>query len=313
MLEKYISRIATELNLRQNQVRNTCTLFSEGATIPFISRYRKEATGSLDEVQIGDISDLIEYYTKLEQRKQTILKSLTEQEKLTSELEKKIEATFSSTELEDIYLPFKPKKKTRASVAKEKGLEPLAKEIFAQKNHNIQSVISKYINEKVENEDEAIQGAQDIIAEWVSEDIPTRELLRKDFKEFGIVGSAMVRGKEEEGAKYKDYFKFEEPLHKCPSHRVMAILRGVNEGVLKVGVDLNEEIPVKTNIRLANKSIPPREFTYADRLKTSDSPTSQKAFQMEGPGWENDVVGFRNYFDARNGIDIYGTALECYA
>jgi len=245
MIEKYFKNIALELSISEKQIANTYNLLSEGCTIPFISRYRKEATGSLTDVQVADVAERIEYYDKLEQRKNTILKSIKEQEKLTPELEAKIIQTVSLTELEDIYLPYKPKKRTRASIAKEKGLEPLAKEIFAQKNNNIYSILSNYINDKVANEEEAIQGAQDIIAEWISETKETRELLRNDFKEYGQMSSSMVKGKEEEGEKYRDYFKFNEPLNKCAPHRLLAILRGEREGILKIGVDVNEEITLK--------------------------------------------------------------------
>jgi len=228
--------ISNELNISLNSVKNTISLLNEGATIPFISRYRKEMTGSLDEVQVGDIKEKYDKLLEIEKRKETILKSMGEQGVLTPELEKKIQNTFNSTELEDIYLPFKPKRKTRAVKAREKGLEPLAKIIMKQYERDIESRANAFINDEVADTEEALQGARDIIAEWINEHQVGREIVRSVFAKEAVIKSKVVKGKEEEGAKYKDYFDWSEPLKRCPSHRFMAMRRGEKEGFLKLSV-----------------------------------------------------------------------------
>ncbi len=233
--------ISGELSLQNKHVLQVIQLLTEGATVPFISRYRKEMTGSMDEVQVGDVKDRFEKLQELQKRKETILKTIDEQGQLTDELKKRIENTFSSTELEDIYLPYKPKRKTRAVKAKEKGLEPLAKILMKQYERDVESKASQYVNEEVADADEALQGARDIIAEWVSENATARDIVRSGFEREAVVTSKMVKGKEEEGAKYKDYFDFSEPLKKCPSHRLLAIRRGEKEGILKVSISPEED------------------------------------------------------------------------
>ncbi len=241
MENKYIHIIALEQNLVPWQVENTLKLLKANATIPFISRYRKEATGSLDEVQIGSIKDQFARYEDLDKRREAILKSIDEQGLLTDELRRKLTEAMTMTELEDIYLPYKPKKKTRASVAREKGLEPLARMIFKQTDENISQTASQYLNDQVENEADALQGARDIIAEWVNEDQQARTLVRKSFAHGAVISSRLVKGKDEEGIKYKDYFDFAEPLNRCPSHRLMAMLRGEDEGFLKLSIEPDSE------------------------------------------------------------------------
>jgi protein Tex len=241
MENKYVHLLAVTLNLAPWQVENTLRLLEANATIPFISRYRKEATGSLDEVQIGDIKDQYSKYEELDKRRDSIMKSIEEQGLLTEELRKKIEAAETMTELEDLYLPYKPKKKTRASVAKEKGLEPLAAMIMKQYEKNIQEAASGFINEKVENEEDALQGARDIIAEWVNEDQHARVLVRQSFTREAVIASHVIKGKEAEGIKYEDYYDFSEPLSRCPSHRLMAMLRGEEEGILRISVEPNAD------------------------------------------------------------------------
>lgn len=228
--------ISKELNLPLKSVENTVSLLDEGATIPFISRYRKEMTGSLDELQVGDIKERYDKLQELEKRKETILKSIDEQGKLTPELEAKIKNTYNSTELEDIYLPYKPKRKTRAVKAREKGLEPLAKIMMKQYERDIESRASSFINDDVADVDEALQGARDIIAEWINEHQVGREIIRSVYEKEAVITSRVVKGKEEEGIKYKDYFDWSEPLKKCPSHRFMAMRRGEKEGFLKLSV-----------------------------------------------------------------------------
>ncbi|MBV8252559.1 MAG: RNA-binding transcriptional accessory protein [Chitinophaga sp.] len=231
MNPKHIALISSELGISSRQAENTMNLLSEGSTVPFISRYRKEVTGSLDEVQIGRIEDLQKRYKEVDERREFIIKTITEQEKMTPELQEKLEATWVLAELEDIYLPYKPKRKTRATVAIEKGLEPLAKLLFDQQDGNT-AAAETFINEQVATSEEALKGARDIIAEWINENAECRDKLRKLFTHTGKLTSKVVEGKEEEGNKYKDYFEFAEDLREMPSHRVLAILRAESEGIL---------------------------------------------------------------------------------
>jgi len=237
----HLALISKTLNLSSKSVENTIKLLDEGATIPFISRYRKELTGSLDEVAIADISSQLKKIRELEKRKETILKAIEEQGKLTPELAKRITETWDSIALEDLYLPYKKKRKTRGSVAKEKGLEPLATLLTEQRIQSIDKEAAKYLNEAVPNIEEALEGARDIIAEWVNENEEARTKIRYVFKKSAAIKAKVARGKKEAGIKYKDYFEFEEPLNRCPSHRLLAIRRGEEEGFLRVGIAPDEE------------------------------------------------------------------------
>ncbi|WP_010664602.1 Tex family protein [Marinilabilia salmonicolor] len=227
--------IAEKTGISATQVNNTIALLDEGATIPFISRYRKERTGSLDEVAIGDIKEAYDKFQDLEKRKATILKTIEEQDLLTDELKSKIENCYDSTELEDIYLPFKPKRKTRATKARELGLEPLAKIIMKQHERDIETRAASFLTDEVTDTEAALQGARDIIAEWINENQTAREIVRNSFQHHSVITARLVKGKEEEGAKYRDYFEWDEPLKRCPSHRFLAMQRGEKEGFLKLG------------------------------------------------------------------------------
>ncbi len=238
---KHLQIISDQLSISYKKIQSTAELISEGATIPFIARYRKEVTGSLDEVQISNIQTQIQKLQELEKRRESILKSIEEQGKLTDELRRKITATYNSTELEDLYLPYKKKRKTRASVAKEKGLEPLANTIFEQRNQNVENLAAGFLNDDVPTIEEALQGARDIIAEVINEDEKARNQVRFSFDRGATIRSKVARGKDEEGAKYKDYFDFEEPLKRCPSHRLLAIRRAEDEGILRVSISPDEE------------------------------------------------------------------------
>jgi uncharacterized protein len=233
--------IADQTGISFRQVNSTLSLFEEGATIPFIARYRKERTGSLDEIQIAEIQGAAKKFEELEKRKLTILKAIEEQDKLTDALKRKIEGTYDSTTLEDIYLPYKKKRKTRASVAKAKGLEPLAKALFAQRKNHLEQLAAPFLKDEVPDVEAALQGARDIIAEWINEDEQARNKLRFLFKKQAVIRSKVARGKDEEGAKYRDYFDYEESLKKCPSHRLLAIRRGEEEGILRVSIGPEEE------------------------------------------------------------------------
>ena len=240
-MEIFNKMIATALNIAVRQVENTLSLLNGGATIPFISRYRKEATGGLDEVQIGEIKERYDKLTEIAKRKETILKTIDEQGKLTTDLKNRIEACWDATELEDIYLPYKPKRKTRAEVARQKGLEPLATILMMQRENNLMARVRSFIKGEVKDEEDALKGARDIIAEQVSEDERSRNQLRNQFSRQAIISSKVVKGKEEEAAKYKDYFDFSEPLKRCTSHRLLAIRRGEAEGLLKVSISPDDE------------------------------------------------------------------------
>ncbi|WP_353719677.1 Tex family protein [Dyadobacter sp. 676] len=242
--------IAQQAGVGERQAKNTIALFEEGATVPFISRYRKEATGGLDEVQIGNIKDAWQKQQEVEKRREAILKSIEEQDKLTPELKKKIESVFSMTELEDLYLPYKQKRKTRATVAIEKGLEPLAKLIFEGKERDPEGKAATFINDKVADVGEALQGARDIIAEWINENQEARAKIRYVFQRGAIITSRVKKKKEEEGAKYRDYFEFSEPLAKIPSHRLLALRRGEEEGILSVDISPDEDVALEALDRL---------------------------------------------------------------
>lgn len=234
----HIATIAAELNLNEKQVKATIALLDDDATVPFIARYRKEATGSLDEVTITSIRDRIAQLRELDKRREAILKSLEERELLTDELKEKINAAATMAELEDIYLPFRPKRRTRATIAIERGLEPLAELIFAQENIDPFKEAAAFVNpeKQVETIDDALAGARDIIAAWVSEDADARAKMRKLFVEEGMLRSKVILGKEEEGKKYSDYFEWEEYLDEAPSHRILAIRRGEEEGFLSMSI-----------------------------------------------------------------------------
>ena len=222
MTTLFHSLISHSLNIPAGQVERTIGLLNEGATIPFISRYRKEVTGGLDEVQIGNIKDQLDKLTELKKRKDTILSSIEEQGKLTPELKKRIEDSWDSTEIEDLYLPYKPKRVTKAEIARKKGLEPLAKIIMIQNEPDLLTRVKSFIKGEVKNAAEALQGA--------------RNAVRNSFAHTGIISSKVIKGKEEEGAKYRDYFDFSEPLNRCSSHRLLALRRGEAEGILRVSI-----------------------------------------------------------------------------
>lgn len=241
MTEIFYSLISKALGIPARQVEKTMGLLDEGATIPFISRYRKEVTGGLDEVQIGDINDHYGKLKEVSKRKETILASIDEQGKLTPELKKRIETSWDSTELEDIYLPYKPKRQTKAEIARKKGLEPLATLLMLQTAQDSTKAASPYVKGEVKDVREALQGARDIIAEWVNEDEQARNTVRNSFSRTAVISSKVVKGKEEEGSKYRDYFDFSEPLNRCSSHRLLALRRGEAEGFLKVSISPDTE------------------------------------------------------------------------
>lgn len=283
-MNEYANIIATSLELNLTKVTNTLALLDEGCTIPFISRYRKEKTGGLDEVQIANISQWKDKLTELAKRKETICKTIDEQGKLTPELTSRIDNTWDSTTLEDIYLPYKPKRRTRAQVARQQGLEPLAQTILLQREPNPQNVARAYVKGDVKDVEAAIKGAQDIIAETISENEQTRQQVRNAFKREAIISSKVIATKkDEEGAqKYTDYFDFSEPLRRCNGNRLLAMRRGESEGFLRVSISIDSE---ETTERLQRHYVRGRgacaqlvEEAVADAYKRLIEPSVENEF-----------------------------------
>lgn len=278
--------IQRHLNISEKSINNTLQLLSEDCTIPFISRYRKDKTGNLDETQIEQISKISKQFDEIVKRKESILKSIEEQNALTPELQQRIEESFDIQELEDLYLPFKKRKKTKADAAKEKGLEPLAKIIMSQKNNDLQFLASKYLNNEVNSEEEALQGARDIMAEWINENMYVRKNLRRLFQRKAVITSKVVKAKkdEEEAQKFSQYFEWEESLNRTPSHRLLAMLRAEAEGFVKtnVGIDKEEAIDFieKAIIKSNNESSEQIALTIKDSYKRLLEPAiSNEALQ----------------------------------
>ena len=272
--------ISDALKLPEHHVQNTLKLLLDGATIPFISRYRKEATGGMDEVQISEINARYEKLCELAKRKETILSTIGELGKLTPELSKRIADCWEGTELEDIYLPYKPKRKTRAEIARQKGLEPLAVLLLMQRENNLAAKARAFVKGDVKDEEDALKGARDIIAEQVNEDERARNQIRRQFERQGVITAKVVKGKEgdEAAAKYRDYFDFSEPLKRCTSHRLLAIRRGEKEGILKVSItpadetecgERLERLFVKTNNECAHQVAEAVNDAYKRLLKPS--------------------------------------------
>jgi len=256
MTEILVKHISGSLSISKAQVSNTVKLLAEGATIPFISRYRKEATGSLDETEVSAIEKEWKRLLDLVKRREAILKSIGDRELLTPELEEKINNCWEMTELEDIYLPYKPKRKTRASAARERGLEPLAEIIMTQKEEQVEAIAEKYVNDEVPDIETALAGARDIIAEWVNENADARNTIRQLFEREAIITSKVIEKKKDEGTKYSDYFDFSEPLKRCAGHRLLAIRRAEQEGILRVSISIDNESSIQSldKIFIKNKN-----------------------------------------------------------
>lgn len=268
---KYTQKIAEKLSLTLKQVTSVHDLQAEGATIPFMARYRKEATNNLDEVAIGNVVEQINYFNELDKRKETVIKTIDGLGKLTPELKERIENCYDATELEDIYLPYKPKRKTKATQAIEKGLEPLAKILFEQGAEDPAAEAGKFINEQVKDTKEALQGARDIIAEWVSEHEQARNKVRQLFTETAVFSSKVLTSKkeEEEAQKYRDYFEFSEPLSQSPSHRILAIRRGEKEGYLVMDINIDKQQAVDELDRIFIKASNPNSTEVKKAIEDS--------------------------------------------
>lgn len=299
-----IQFIQTQVNTNPKNIEATLKLLNEDCTIPFISRYRKDQTGNLDEVVIEQIAKLAKQYDEITKRKESILKTIEEQGQLSQELKQKIEKSFDLQEIEDLYLPYKKKKKTKADVARENGLEPLAKIIMAQGNEDIDFLASKYLNEKVTNEDEALQGARDIIAEWINENIVIRQNLRRLFQRKAIITTKVIKTKkDEEGAqKFSQYFDWAEPLTKAPSHRLLAMLRAENEGFIKlkndIDIDLAYDMIDEIIIKKQNDTTPHLQLAIEDSYK-----------RLLNPAIANETLQEAKAKADKTAIDVFATNL----
>ncbi len=299
--------IASELQISLPQVRATVALFDEGATIPFIARYRKDRTGALDEVQVRQIEERLKYWREFEERRQAILKSITEQGKLSPELEKQLAAVRSKTELEDLYLPFKPRRRTRAQKAREAGLEPLALIMRLQQERMAPLEKAKaFVNEQVADADVALSGARDILAEEISEKAHLREMARDNLRQFGIISTHLARGKSEdspEAAKYRDYFNFQEPVKKIPSHRYLALRRGESEKILSLKIELESDRLMERLRR--NLQIQPN--AWGDQLKLALEDAWERLLL---PSLESEILAELKETSDLKAIEIFASNLR---
>ena len=306
MNAEYISIIVKETGLREHQVENTLKLLENGATIPFISRYRKESTGGMDEVQVTQVSDALERLETLAKRKETVLNTIESQDKLTPDLRERIEHCWDSVELEDIYAPYKPHRKTRADAAREKGLEPLAEFVMKQNPYvPLEREAGKYVDKDkgVESVDDALQGAMDIIAEQVSLDESARNLVRSGYRRTARIYSKLVRGKEAEAQKYRDWFDFNEPLNRCASHRLLAMRRGEAEGMLRVSIEIDDE---KTADALSHRYV--RGKSEASELV--DEAVQDSYYRLLQPSIENEFAAYAKDQADAEAIRIFAKNLE---
>jgi uncharacterized protein len=306
MNKEYVSIIVRETGLRENQVENTLKLLENGATIPFISRYRKESTGGMDEVQVTEVSDALERLETLAKRKETILGTIESQDKLTPELKNRIEHCWDATELEDIYAPYKPHRKTRADAAREKGLEPLAEFVMKQNQYvPLEREAAKYIDKKkgVESTDDALQGAMDIIAEQVSLDEGSRNAVRNSYRRTARIYSKVVKSKEADAQKYRDWFDFSEPLNRCASHRLLAMRRGEAEGFLRVSIEIDDE---KTSEFLTRRYV--RGNSPASELV--EEAVEDSYYRLLQPSVENEFAASSKNTADTEAIRIFARNLE---
>ncbi|RZJ67929.1 MAG: RNA-binding transcriptional accessory protein [Flavobacterium sp.] len=300
-----IQYISQHVSAPAKSIQNTVQLLLEDCTIPFISRYRKDMTGNLDEVVIEQIAKLMLSFDTITKRKESIMKSIDEQNALTPELAKKIEASFDLSELEDLYLPYKKKKKTKADTARENGLEPLAKIIMAQNSDDVDYIASKYLNKNVVNEDEALQGARDIIAEWISENIYIRETLRRIFQRKAAITTKVVKTKKDDEAaqKFNQYFDWSENLSRTPSHRLLAMLRAENEGFVKLNVDIEKE----EALEMMENSVIKNNRDTSSHLKKAISDSYKRLLE---PAISNEALSEAKAKADANSINVFATNLS---
>ena len=303
----YVNFIAEKLGVKPWRVENCIQFLEEGATVPFISRYRKEATGTMNDVEVAETNFHYQRFLELDKRKEAVIKSIDEQQKLTPELQKMIEDCVESQRLEDIYLPFRPKRRTRASVAKEKGLEPLAEKMLSLNVDNIFKEAEKFVKEGVPTAEDALSGARDIIAEQISENIEIREELRSYYGRSGFLKTKVAKGKEEEGEKYADYFSYSAPLSKMPSHRVLAILRAVNEKILSVKVETDFQVSLKIMNRIFYRGKKYPVQSLFDQLKLSQEDALTRLLD---PSIENETLKAAKERADLEAVKVFGENLK---
>lgn len=302
-ISKFAKIISTEINVNEQYISNIINLLDEGSTVPFIARYRKEKTNNLDETLIFEVSEHYDKLIELEKRKESILKSIESQGLLDPELEEKIKNTYDSVVLEDLYLPFKRSTKTRAAVARENGLEPLAKFVIEQNKPNIDSIAKEFITEKIANVQEAISGACDIVAEWFSEDIKVRNIVREEIEQFASLKTKISKNKDDEARKYQDYFEYEEKLHKIPSHRFLAIMRAQNEKFIKFKLQFDEELIFNKSQKIVLK----RNSTCKNLI---DNTLKDSLDRLIFPSIENEIMSkFKQKADLE-AIEVFGKNLK---
>lgn len=307
MNKLYIKFIADKLAVKDWQVEHCSELLAEGATVPFISRYRKERTGQLDEVQVTEVKHWYLKFQELDKRKEGVLKSINEQEKLTPVLEKQITHCVDMQELEDLYLPYKPKRRTKASIAKEKGLEPLAQKMMSFAVENFERIVQSFITKEVPDKEAALQGARDIIAETISEKLEIRQELRTFYGKSGKIVSKVAKGKDEEGEKYENYYNFNEEISRIPSHRLLAILRGMEEGVLQVKLDIDSVVAGKIIHRLFYKGEKCSSFALYEQLNLA----AEDAFKrLIHPSIENEALRIAKEKADLDSIKVFGENLR---
>ena len=302
-MHKYFNAIANALGIKLKQVEAVTELLDGGATVPFISRYRKEATDGLDEVAIFSIETQYKKFQELDRRKQTIIETIVAQDKMTDELKRKIDDTLDSSELEDIYLPYKPKKRTRATVAKEQGLEPLAAWLMKQNNGDAELMAEKYLKGDIDDTEKALAGARDIIAEWVSEDMTARQRVRNYYNHGAQVISHVIKGKESDAVKYEDYYDFAEPLRKCPSHRMLAMRRGEAEGYLRINIEPKNDDAVEMLSRHFLKA----ENAAARQVRMAVEDSYKRLIQ---PSIENEFKKIAKEKADKEAIDVFSVNLR---
>ena len=306
MNKEYVSIIVRETGLREHQVENTLKLLENGATIPFISRYRKESTGGMDEVQVTEVSNALERLDALAKRKETVLSTIEGLDKLTPDLKDRIEHCWDATELEDIYAPYKPHRKTRADAAREKGLEPLAEFVMKQNQYvPLDREAQKYVNKDkgVESVDDALQGAMDIIAEQIALDEAARNMVRNGYRRTARIYSNLVRGKEAEAQKYRDWFDFNEPLNRCASHRLLAMRRGETEGMLRVSIEIDDE---KTADALSRRYVKGK----SEASELVDEAVQDSYYRLLQPSIENEYAASSKSQADAEAIRIFARNLE---
>ena len=303
MNDKYIKLISVNLNLSVKQVSAVINLLSEGATVPFISRYRKEFTGSLDEVAVFEIQKQFQKLQEIDKRREAIISSIEEQGLMTEELRQKLNDTWDLVRLEDVYLPFKPKRRTKALIAKEKGLEPLAGTIMKQQIDDVESFAIKFINDVVDSTEEAIAGASDIIAEWVNENPRVRNIVRAQFKRNAVITSKLVKGKDEEGEKFADYFDFSESLRNSASHRILAMFRGEQEGVLKLSIDIDKDEVIENINNLIIKS-------NGQAVRIINNAITDSYKRLIKPSIENEIKAMAKELADDNSIAVFASNLR---